>query len=230
MHRHFFASLFCCAAISALLAGGQGKKTRGMSDTALLARRVAGMDSRQVPLASAFESALSLAQVPGGIVLMKGCKSVPSTVVIVHGTTLGSVLKSIERADPSYHWIVEDGVVNLLPRRGVPQLLRVKVKTFEVNNAANPSDAANMLFALPEFREGAVHLSLTQGGVQSFLSSGGEQPGAPQGENRRFDLHLENLTVLSALNAIVRANKGGIWIYNERYCNAHGVFNIGFSQ
>jgi hypothetical protein len=230
MLRHFRANLLCCAAISIFLMGGQSKRAGGGSDAALLARRVAGLESRQIPLVSTFENALSLAQVPGGLVIVKGCDNAPGAVVTVSGDTLASVLRSVQRADPSYLWTIEDGVLDLLPKRSIPPLLGVKIRTFDVRGAANPSDAANVLFGLPEFREGVARLGLVQGGVQSFLGSGEGESATPKRERSTFHLHVEDVNVLSALNAIVRANDRGVWIYNQRSCHGQSVFNIGFSQ
>lgn len=230
MCRHACVALLCCAAVSAFLLGGQSKKVGSQASAPLLARRVAGLESSQLPLVSLFERALSLAHAPGGMVVVKDCANAPSATVAVRGTTLGDVLRSIERADPRYRWTVEDGVVNLLPKRAVPPLLMVKIDNIDVRGAANPSEAANVLFGLSDFRRGASRLGLHQGGIQSFLgSAGGKSPG--QGEERHvIRLHLKHTTVLSSLNAIVRANRGGVWIYNQRSCRGHNVFNIGFSE
>ena len=102
MLRHFRANLLCCAAISIFLLGGQSKREGELSDAALLSRRIVGLESRQSPLVSTFESALSLAHVPGGLVIVKGCDNAPDAVVTVSGGTLASVLKSIQHAVPLY--------------------------------------------------------------------------------------------------------------------------------
>lgn len=230
MQRNSFAMLLFFMGISMWLIPAQSETKGHMRKDALLARPVAGMESVNFSTVSALEAALSSAGVPGGITVITGCMITPEKTIHVSGTTLGAVLRSLVHADPRYRWSIEDGVVDLLPRQGVPPILSVKIRTLDVKDAANLSDAANVLFGLPEFREAATRFGLVQGGVQSFLSSGGGQAEEAEREHRTFQLHLKNTTVLSALNTIVRANKGGVWIYNERYCNGRGVFNISFSQ
>jgi hypothetical protein len=77
-----------------------------------------------LPAFSAFERALQVSGVPGGLAIMEGCSDQREPMVHPHGTTLREVLNSISSGDPCYLWRMHDGVVNLEPLKGVPALLK----------------------------------------------------------------------------------------------------------
>lgn len=227
MRRKLLIMLFLLFGVSVSLAGMQRSAKVKSDGSKLLARPVAGMEQTNFSIVSGLDVALSIAAAPGGVVVRRGCGNTGKTFHL-SGTTLGAVLKSLTKADPRYRWAIEDGVVNLLPKKGVPPLLKVKIKNFDVNNSPSMMYAGGVLASLPEYREAVKRLGLAQGGfAESILQGMGGKGG---NEQRTFQVHLHNATVLSALNAIVRARKRGVWIYTERHCEGERVFWITFSE
>jgi hypothetical protein len=222
MKRNLLVMLLLLSGISVSMVAVECR-AKGRSDSSeLLARPVAGMEATDFSIVSGLEVALSFVGAPGGVTVMRGCEKTEKTYHL-SGTTLGAVLKSLTKADPRYRWTIEDGVVNLVPKKGVPPMLKVRIKKLDINNSPSMMYAQSVLASLPAYHEGVKRLGLAQGGFAGSFLSGGQK-------RKTFDVHVEGGTVLSALNAIVRANKRGVWIYIERHCKGKPVLNITFSE
>jgi hypothetical protein len=228
MRRKLLIILFLLFGAPVSLAGTQRSAKVKSDGSKVLARPVAGMEATDFSIVSGLEVALSFCAAPGGVVVSRGCGNTEKTFHL-GGTTLGAVLKSLTKADPRYRWAIEDGVVNLLPKKGVPPLLKVKIKNFDVNDAPSMMYAKGVLASLPEYREAVKRLGLVQGGFAGSASFDG-MGGKMSRKRPSFQVHLHNATVLSVLNAIVRARKRGVWIYTERHCKGERVFWITFSE
>jgi hypothetical protein len=147
-------------------------------------------------------------------------------VVRFKGSTLREVLDDIVTADPDYGWEVKDGVVNLLPAKGVPDLLTLRISAFDSGDATSVRTAETFLFALPEVRKRAEELGFDQAIYGSALSA--IAPGAPPAP--KLNVRLQDVTLLEALNALVRAHKHGLWIYYETHCKSTNHFDINFTE
>lgn len=203
------------------------RPTATESATDVLARPFPGNGSSYGSTSEAFQSVMLQSGVPGGDVIIEGCGGGTNKVVRVLGTTLGKALESIEAADPRYRWELEDGVVVLMPAEGVPPLLKVRVRGFNSMDSSDVSSAGMLLFALPDVRDALGKLGLTRNASGSglYAVSPGLHRQAPP-----LDIDLHDITVRDALNAIVRTNGSGIWIYREILCGTSKLFDIGFSH
>ena len=158
---------------------------------------------------------------------MHGCEKPSDSEVRFHEGTLREALEAIVTADPEYRWEMNDGVVNLLPSRGVPDLLAVRISAFDSGDATNVTTAKAFLLALPEVRKRATELGFDQAILESGFH-GVPPPGAPPPP--KLDVRLQNVTLLDALNALVRANRHGLWIYRETHCESTKHFDISFTE
>jgi hypothetical protein len=164
---------------------------------------------------------------PGGEVLTQGCaEPSKSAVRPQEGSTLRGILDDIVTADPDYRWELEDGVVNLTPVKGVPDLLTLRIGAFDTGDATDVRTAETFLFALPEVRQREAELGFDRAILGSGLSSG--VPGAPPPP--KLNVRLQDVTLLGALNALVRANTHGLWIYREIHCKSTNHFDINFTE
>jgi hypothetical protein len=186
-------------------------------DRQILSRVVEMPQSDGMTTTEAYGLALSAAGVPGGIVLARGWadqtkhKWRPST------DSLARTLDSVVTLDPEYMWKIEDGVVNLIPARGEPALLDVRIAHFHVKPGTDPRNALQQLLQMPEVRARMRQLNLSypvfsalQGAVRMAKPGVRSAKTETQGE-----VHCKNVALRVALNAIVRAHGRAVWSYSE---------------
>jgi hypothetical protein len=208
-------------------AGRYEQSERLPADEELLMRPAAMTGTPELSAETAFMIAMDRAGAVGGQAILHGCEKPPKKVVPYRGNTLRDVLNSIIAADPNYVWRMDNGVVALLPAKGVPDLLKVRISSFDSGDAWSLATAGIYLFALPEVRQRARELGFSQAISGSGLGSivPGQHPA-----RKVLDIHLQNLTLLEALNALVRSTKRGQWIYDETDCGAEKNFQVQFPE
>jgi hypothetical protein len=101
----------------------------------------------------------------GGFAEVAGCSEdqLKGRVQLKQGTTVRQALDALVAANPGYRWELRDGVVNLMPRSGVP-LLRTRIAKFQIDTTDR--DIAALLhnvLSLPEVREREAELGLKEG-------------------------------------------------------------------
>ena len=188
--------------------------------------RPAPIGDLSLPASSAFEAAAQASGVPGGVAFLEGCPDEPKPAVQPYGTTLREVLDSITTRDSRYMWRMQEGVVNLEAAKGAPALLRTHLKTYDSGNLTDAS-AVIFLSSLPEVARAAAGLGLTYNQLGSGLGGTALGPSPPK---KPLGVRLRDVTLLDALNAIIRANKHGVWTYRETHCGSVHQFNISFEQ
>jgi hypothetical protein len=218
-------ALLLAASLPLVLRPSPRSTKKGVKE--ILARPFPSKRSSFLSVTGAFQAAMLQTRTPGGVAVLERCGEQNHFVVRLKGTTLGAALKGIVAADPRYCWTVKEGVVNLVPADGVPPLLDVRVREFRLRGSEDISSAGTLLFALPEVAEAAGKLGLSRAGSGTGLYA--IRPGV-QHRAARLGLDLRDVTVREALNTIVRANKGGVWIYREAGCGKTRMFEVNFSQ
>jgi hypothetical protein len=208
------------------IAGHEEQPGKPVPESELLMRPVANLGSSPLSVNSAIQTVILGSGTAGGAVILRGCAEPSDSAVRLHGTTLGEVLDEIVTADPDYGWEVKDGVVNLIPVKGVPDLLTLRIGAFDSGDATSVRTAETFLFALPEVRERAEELGFDQAIYGSGLSA--IVPGAPPPP--KLDVRLQDVTLLEALNGLVRAHKHGLWIYYETHCKSTHHFDFNFTE
>lgn len=193
-----------------------------------LRRGLSGVALPTEPAPAAFRAILMDSHTPGGVITVENCDSEQGKAVRVEGPTLGRALQSIVRGDENFRWTISNGVVNLLPRAGIPALLKTQLQSFDSGDAADIETAGTLLFALPAVREAAANLGLKQGvwtsGLGSFV------PGKRASVKAPLGVHVSHVTLLDALNEIVRKAGNGMWHYSERHCNGGRSFHLAYSE
>lgn len=226
MKKHCLAafSLMVAAAMTAI---GQEVAQRPSGGSEVLTRSVGSLSSFPVPTAYAFRDTMLATGLPGGEVNVEACTTTPKKLISVKGQTLREALDSITKADPRYRWELHEVVVNLVPADGLPSLLQYHLSVYDSGDAADPTSAAAYLFGLPELRDQAARLGLTQAICCSAL--GAIVPGPPA-TRKPLNVLLKNVTVQDALNALVRLKDGGLWSYHEQRCSAPNTFSFDFTE
>jgi hypothetical protein len=212
--------------VAVVSAVGQDQADKAPSTEELLERAVvvpAGPQSASL----AFESLMLAAGVPGGQVLEQGCWTDTEPQVRLKASgTLKELLASFASAGPPFHWEVRDGVVDLLPATGVPPLLLTRIGTYDSDKAADIVTANAFLLGSPKVRDAASRLRLTQG-ISSGLTAASPRPAPPP---KPLGLRLQNATLIDALNALVRINGHGVWVYREVHCPTKTYFDVKIAQ
>ena len=159
--------------------------------------------------------------------MVEGCSDEPKALVHPDGATLRQVLNSITSGDSRYVWKMHKGVVNLEPVKGVPALLRMRLKNYDSGDFTDAISAVTVLSSLPDVAHTAAGLGLTHNVLGPGL--GGVAQGQPT-PKKPLGIRLHNVTLLEALNTMARANKHGVWVYRETYCGSVHQFSISFAQ
>jgi|SRR5208282_2162670 len=189
--------------------------------------RTAAIGDRSLPAFSAFQEALQVSAVPGGVAFVEGCADEPKPVVHPRGTTLRQVLDNIVSGDSQYVWRIRKGVVNLEPVKGLPVLLQTHLKRYDSGDLTDAISAASLLSSLPEIARAAAKHGFTQNVLGPGLGGVAQGPPSPK---KPLGVRLHDVTLLDALNAIARANGHGVWSYRETHCQSVHQFNISFAQ
>jgi hypothetical protein len=204
-----------------------GQNSKQSAPDEIKGRQVRGINLNRVMTMNALTSALSAAHVPGGVATITACESENYDLAPV-GSTLGDVLDAIVLANPQSRWFVDDGVVNLVPSSNEPTLLDAKIANFHGNYGKTQDDMLQKLLAMPEVKEAAARLQLSEGSTEIGLSSLA-RPGFEATEpTKGYPLHLQNATVREILNALARAHGSAVWSYQERRCGGPKEFSIRF--
>lgn len=193
----------------------------------LLGRNAGNGLTENITITDAVRSALSIARVPGGMASIIGCGEEIKYDLKPAGRSLRDLLDAAILTDYRYRWLVEDGVVNLIPSFGDPDMLNLRIDEFHVKDADNLSLPLQQLLDLPEVRKRTADLGLIQRQPQIGLSSL-PRPGVIEPVKKGFNVDFKNGTLRQALNAIARAHGYGVWAYTEQHCGERNELSINF--
>lgn len=139
------------------------------------------------------------------------------TVDIKMGT-VSSVLDTFVNEDPRYKWSYIDGVINIVPKIQ-ETLLNTSIKTVDLSDI-KLDDAEFAILSLPE-----VKAALADRGVSATKVA--IKYGAVK-EHPAFSLTMEQTTLRSILNEILRSGYGDYWTI-EQYGSNFEYISLSFS-
>lgn len=183
------------------------------------------IDTRGTP-ASVVGSILLDTAIPAGVVqLFPNCAS-ESEIHLKVGPaeTVRQALDALVTANPLYRWMLRDGLVIVSPSAGAPSILKTKVRAFRWSGTTHdgaPSVPLNKIIQMPEIRRQFGELRLSPGvhqgpGTQEVEINPVPRPATP------IDINVQNLSLMDAFSAVIRAYGHGRWIYTETKCNQDG--------
>jgi hypothetical protein len=209
-------------------AAAQDQAPAASSTEELLERTIGVPDTGPQSASLAFESLMLLSGVPGGQVAQGGCNPESEPLVRLKASgTLKQQLASFSGPGSLLRWEVRDGVVDLLPAKGLPPLLLTRISTYDSQKAADIVTARTFLLDSPKIQDAASRLGLRQNVVVSGLGAASPRPAPPP---KPLGLRLQNATLIDVLNALVRINKHGVWIYHQTHCGTTGTFDVNIAQ
>jgi hypothetical protein len=189
-----------------------------------LKRVVGNIGSGRADVSSALVRALINARLPGGIVRGQDLNN-EMEQELVSQLTIEGFLDNIVLTNPGYRWVIDDGVINLIPAFNEPALLNFRIAEFNADNLVSLDDALNKLLIKPEIQERIAELNLNTG---LEILVGGVRPPGYHKDEKPFSVQCQNKTLREILNIIVRSQGHGIWEYKETHWNKHHGFSIKF--
>jgi hypothetical protein len=205
-----------------------GQNSQSLPSQELEARQIKGMDFNHVSTVNALTKTLNAAHVPGGVATAIFCGTEDRHDLTPLGPTVRDALDSIVVANPQYRWFVDRGAVNLMPSAKELSLLDVVIADFKVESSDSQDDIVRRLLAVPEVKHSAKRLQLSRGFTEIGIRPL-ERPGSNASEVKKgFILHLQNVTLREALNAITRAHGSAVWSYQEKLCDESKEFSLSF--
>ncbi len=214
-------SLIICAAMAMAFDHQSGSKAK--PDEALK-RRIGNIGNDKAEISGALVRALNNASLPGGIV-----RGIDLNNEIEQGETsqmtIEGLLNKIVSVNRNYRWLIDDGVINLIPLISEPALLNFKIAEFHADNLSSVEDALNRLLAKPDVQKRIADLNLNTG---LEIRAGGVRPPGSRKEVKSFSVHCQNKTFRETLNAIARSQGRAVWEYREAHWDKHHGFSIIF--
>src|SRR5205809_4111201 len=108
-----------------------------------LETRLPGLDLNNLSLADAVVHVLRYAKIPGGIVREIDCQEEVKYSFTVTGMTITEALDYLISFDKTYAWKLEDGAVNLVLSRAIPDLLSIRIDRLLVNDKNQSANAVS---------------------------------------------------------------------------------------
>jgi hypothetical protein len=187
------------------------------------------IDVDRLPLLSILMDVLRGTGVSGGFAEFTGCSDLPKGgLKVKQGATVREAMDALVAANPGYQWRLEGGVVDLMPRSGVP-LLDVKIGSFHMD--ATDREVAiffQNLLRLPEVRERAIELNLKPGLGQGWPEAVAEHP-VPR-EPVPIHISVRDVSLRDAFNKVAQTAGDTIWIYNESSCTGSETYLVGVTS
>jgi hypothetical protein len=183
---------------------------------------VGNIGSGKADVESVLILALHNARLPGGIVRGPDLDNEIERESISQMTIEG-LLNNIVSITHVYRWVVDDGVINLVPALNEPAMLSFIVTQFDADNLVSLDDALNRLLEMPDLQKRSAELHLNTG--LEILVGPVRPPGSPRDS---FSVHCRNKTLRETLNIMVRSQGRGVWEYRETHWDKHHGFSIRF--
>ena len=224
MKRCISLTIISIAMSSVHLTGAQNDKgSSPKSSAAVLARRVEGDELRHLTTSIAFVESLKATSTPGGIITILGCQREAITQRWrPSGYPLRDVLDWMVDTDTQYRWTSHDGVINLMPANGEPEILKTQIKSVEVKHFKSPGTAVRKILASPELLEALSRLGLHER-LRAVV-----WPVDLDAKEKGHSLSFKNVSLREALNLIARTHGHAVWEYSEEHCNGRDEFLLDF--
>lgn len=149
------------------------------------------------------------------------------------GATLADTMKELVKTNPGYKWEVRQGVVELMPEGGLPELLKTRVGHFEIAPSTHKLDAFDVLThisSLPGIKARATQLGMsTSGFIGCCGPGGGEDLAHAKDKDAPRQIRIGDVSLRDAFDSVVRAYGHFIWIYKESRCNGKTIYEVTVS-
>jgi len=147
----------------------------------------------------------SLAETDGVVI---GFETDPQSPLLVkveaRDVNFYQLLDAIVLGHPQYRWRDVDDSIEFAPVSGGSPVLDTVIRNFEVKDV-HFSEAADILFDLPEVRGSLAAMALTRN----------EEGYRPRASGATFSLRLEQVTVRRALHEIARKSGTNFWSFRQ---------------
>lgn len=162
----------------------------------------------------------------GGEAVYFDCRSQqPDTAKIsfnLAGLTIRQALDlMLENSD--YRWMEVNQEVLVYPAKGIPDLLKTRVKSFEFDKPRHsPFAATEEILRLPEIVAGMQQNNLKE--QRLYVLAGPSRYNAVGGK-----VVVDNVSLYEGLDALGRGSSA-VWTYSEYHCNRNDTFQVVWSS
>jgi hypothetical protein len=173
----------------------------------------------------AFVKVLHHAKLSGGVVEVHDCAESEESYRHLHsddfnGFTVREALNRIVADDPEYKWQIDDRTIDLVPDKGVPSLLDIRLAHFQLRAEDIAMSIEAKLFTEPTVEKAMHDLNLKKEDIPK-LYIGPVPP--PMGRA----LDLSNATVFHILNAAAGNHRfPAVWHYSETTGACEHTYNL----
>jgi hypothetical protein len=221
---------FCGTVLLAVATGvtssfDQAPVLQDKAESEILKREISLPEFRYSETPAIIQKALLKAHLPGGIVTVNCSENRRQYALSTPRISIRKLLFAMEQLDPEYTWQFSNGVVNLLPQQGIPELLETRFSEFNVQGVTS-YEALNALLEGQETKRKMAVLGLDKAVISLSIPTYYDPEHSTPENSFRFDLNLQNVTFRQILNEIVTKEGHKIWVYMERRCGEETLFSV----
>lgn len=188
------------------------------------------VELHEVSISEATLAVLRSFQQPGGIVttLSGECASPErKSVFLPWGLDLKGALDIIAPRESPWVWKHENLAVSILPRAKVPDLMDIRIASYQWNTRDHVRISVGRLFQLERVQSYLSERRLVSGLQQIIEASKAPRivngvPEKPTGEQHS----LADSTLLEALNRVVASYGSRVWMYREERCKGKAEYYL----
>jgi hypothetical protein len=195
-----------------------------------LDRNLAPIHLENAPTVSALSYVFDQARITGGYESVVGCGEKPPERLTVNGTNLRSILDAIAAADSTSRWSMIDGAVNFSPLDGTPKFLQTQISEYDSGDAPSLTVAASILLESSDVRDAESTFGFTTSNPVSLGMGLSPKKRASTPKAHPISVRMQGTTIQGVLNALVRSNGHGLWLYREWHCNDKSGYSVAFSK
>lgn len=146
------------------------------------------------------------ANIPCGIELLMPTRSSRGgqISIVLHNTSVTAVLDEIVRRYPRYKWVLEDGIINLMPKPGIWDRLRGReFKDSSLDRIVKKFDAENMPAT------GVAYKLCDAAGLPRAIMDAGIV-----GKPEMVTVHLKEISLRNSFNRVVKTSGKSMWLFS----------------
>jgi hypothetical protein len=220
-----FSYLLLALLVGGMSSFGQAPVLRVKAESEILKREISLPELRYSETSTILQKAFLRAHLSGGIVVVSCSEKMNQYAFSRPRISIQNLLFAVEQVDPEYRWEFSDGIINILPRQGIPELLEIRFREF-TTRALTSDETLNALLGTPETRRKMADLGLDRAVTSITLPQSYDPDHSASRNNSRFDMDLRNVTFRQILNEIVKKSSTKTWQYTERHCGGETLFSV----
>ena len=181
--------------------------------------------SEHTSLTNAFAKVLYGTGVSGGIATVENiCGTKFYDFHIPNGMRLSDALDALMAKDERYTWKPMKGTAIVLPKNGMPNLLKTRIKYVRVSDRNNLTLALNELLRTKEVAMAIVNLKA----IARSPEVGFQKLNKAETPSEKTPIDFTNISLVDALNSLASEHTHAVWSYDENGCDGQKSVKLDF--